>query len=181
MVTVARIRSASVGAMPVVGSGVTSPTVKTPNCMPDIGSPSPLLHSTRYWSRLPGTSLPDVIRQWYLPAMSSLWPALDLSAWSATCDTLHAHTQILGKLAVVLAPPEPQLQHAALRLTARGWETAPLPAPDGSGTLVVALDLHHHDVVAEHSDGQERRVALAPNRPVADVTRGVLSAVADLV
>src|SRR6476646_1293259 len=29
-------------------------------------------------------------------AMSSLWPALDLSAWSATCDTLHAHTQILG-------------------------------------------------------------------------------------
>ena len=61
--------------------------------------------------------------------MSSLWPALDLSAWSATCDTLHAHTQILGKLAVALAPPEPQLQHAALRLTARGWETAPLPAP----------------------------------------------------
>ena len=53
--------------------------------------------------------------------------------WSATCDTLHAHTQVLGKLAAALAPPEPQLQHAALRLTARGWETAPLPAPDGSG------------------------------------------------
>jgi len=35
---------------------------------------------------------------------------------------------VLGKLAVRLAPPEPQLQHAALRLTARGWETAPLPA-----------------------------------------------------
>ena len=61
--------------------------------------------------------------------------------WSATCDTLHAHTQVLGKLAVALAPPEPQLQHAALRLTARGWETLPLPAPDGSGALVVALDL----------------------------------------
>ena len=56
--------------------------------------------------------------------------------WSATCDTLHAHTQVLGKLAVVLAPPEPQLQHAALRLTARGYETLPLPAPDGSGALV---------------------------------------------
>jgi hypothetical protein len=85
--------------------------------------------------------------------MCSLWPALDLSAWSATCDTLHAHTQILGKLAVALAPPEPQLQHAALRLTARGWETAPLPAPDGSGTLVVALDLRQHAAVVEHSDG----------------------------
>jgi hypothetical protein len=40
------------------------------------------------------------------------------------------------KLAAELAPPEPQLQHAALRLTARGWETSPLPAPDGSGAFV---------------------------------------------
>ena len=40
-----------------------------------------------------------------------------------------------------LLPPEPQLQHAALRVTARGWETLPLSAPDGSGALVVALDL----------------------------------------
>ena len=73
--------------------------------------------------------------------------------WSATCDTLHAHTQVLGKLAVNLAPPEPELQHAALRLTARGWETAPLPAPDGSGALVAALDLHRHEAVVEHSAG----------------------------
>ena len=51
------------------------------------------------------------------------WPDLRYEDWSATCDTLHAHTQVLGKLAVALAPPEPQLQHAALRLTARGWET----------------------------------------------------------
>ncbi|GAB3443409.1 hypothetical protein GCM10027570_11410 [Streptomonospora sediminis] len=33
MATIARIRSCSVGSRPVVGSGVTSPTVKTPNCM----------------------------------------------------------------------------------------------------------------------------------------------------
>ena len=70
------------------------------------------------------------------------WPELAYEDWSATCDTLHAHTQVLGKFAVALAPPEPQLQHAALRLTARGWDTAPLPAPDGSGAFVVALDLH---------------------------------------
>ena len=72
----------------------------------------------------------------------SAWPTQRYEDWSATCDTLHAHTQVLGKLAAVLAPPEPQLQHAALRLTARGWETLPLPAPDGSGAFVVALDLH---------------------------------------
>ena len=66
--------------------------------------------------------------------MSSNWPTLPpYEAWRETCDTLHGHTQTLGKLAVALAPPEPQLQHAALRLTARGWETLPLPAPGRIG------------------------------------------------
>jgi hypothetical protein len=88
--------------------------------------------------------------------------------------------QLLGKLAAALAPPEPQLLHAALRLTARGWETPPLPAPDGSGSLVVVLDLRAHEAVAEHSSGQARRVPLTPDRPVAEVTRDVLAAVAEL-
>ena len=112
--------------------------------------------------------------------MSSAWPALSYEEWRPTCDTLHAHTQVLGKLAAKLAPPEPQLQHAALRLTARGWETAPLPAPDGSGSLVVLLDLHAHEAAAEHSDGRAERVALTPHRPVGEVTREVLAAVGRL-
>jgi Family of unknown function (DUF5996) len=112
--------------------------------------------------------------------MSSGWPALSFEQWGETCDTLHAHTQLLGKLAVVLAPPEPQLQHAALRLSARGWETLALPAPDGSGALVIALDLQRHEVAVEHSGGRSRRVALTPDRPVGEVTREVLGAVGDL-
>jgi hypothetical protein len=112
--------------------------------------------------------------------MPHAWPALPYAAWRDTCDTLHAHTQVLGKLAAALAPPEPQLQHAALRLTARGWETPPLPSPDGSGALVVALDLHTHEALAEHSDGSALRVALAPNRPVGEVTRELLHALASL-
>lgn len=113
--------------------------------------------------------------------MTSTWSPLPYEAWAATCDTLHAHTQVLGKLAVALAPPEPQLQHAALRLTARGWETRPLPAPDGSGALVVALDLRSHEALIEHSDARIRRISLAPDRPVREVTRAVLTAVGDLV
>ena len=105
------------------------------------------------------------------------WPALSYEAWSATCDTLHAHTQVLGKLAVALAPPEPQLQHAALRLTARGFETNPLPAPNGSGAMVVALDLRTHEALVEHSGGGESRIALAPNRSVAEVTGEILESV----
>ncbi|HEY2630891.1 MAG TPA: DUF5996 family protein [Solirubrobacteraceae bacterium] len=112
--------------------------------------------------------------------MSSAWPTLPYPVWRDTCDTLHAHTQVLGKLAATLAPPEPQLQHAALRLTARGWDTAPLPAPDGSGALVVALDLHTHEVLAEHSDGRVLRVPLTPNRPVGEVTRELLHSVSSL-
>jgi len=109
--------------------------------------------------------------------MSSGWSALSYGQWHATCDTLHAHTQVLGKLAAKLAPPEPELQHAALRLTARGWETAPLPAPDGSGSLVVLLDLRIHEAVVEHSGGRVERVALTPDRAVGAVTREVLAAV----
>jgi hypothetical protein len=104
------------------------------------------------------------------------WPSLNYTEWSATCDTLHAHTQVLGKLAVALAPPEPQLHHAALLLTARGWETLPLPAPDGSGAFVAGLDLRAHEAFLEHSDGRTRRVALQPNRAVGEVTRELLDA-----
>ena len=110
--------------------------------------------------------------------MTHQWPAISYDRWRETCDTLHAHTQLLGKLAVELAPPEPELQHAALRLTARGWETGPLPAPDGSGALVVTLDLRAHEAVVEHTSGSAERIPLTPDRPVAEVTREVLAAVA---
>ncbi len=112
--------------------------------------------------------------------MPAPWPSTSYSEWSETCDTLHAHTQVLGKLAAELAAPEPQLQHAALRLTARGWETAPLPAPDGSGAFGVALDLRSHLAIVEHADGRRSAVPLTPDRPVAEVTQGVLAAVREI-
>jgi hypothetical protein len=112
--------------------------------------------------------------------MPSTWPSVSYEDWSATCDTLHAHTQVLGKLAAALAPREPEFQHVALRLTARGWETAPLPAPDGSGALVVALDLRTHEAVVEHTGGGARRTPLVPDRAVGDVTRAVLKDVGEL-
>lgn len=113
--------------------------------------------------------------------MASQWPQLPpYPSWSETCDTLHAHTQVLGKLAATLAPPEPQLQHAALRLTARGWETLPLPAPNGSGAFVAALHLHTHEALVEHGDGRVLRIPLTPHRPVGEVTRALLAAVSEL-
>ena len=112
--------------------------------------------------------------------MTRDWPAITYDEFKATLDTLHAHTQVLGKLAVALAPPQPQLQHAALRLTTRGWETPMLPAPDGSGGVGVTLDLRTHEAIVEHTDGRGQRVALTPNRPVGEVTHDVLEAVRTL-
>ncbi|MGO9489113.1 MAG: DUF5996 family protein [Solirubrobacteraceae bacterium] len=106
--------------------------------------------------------------------MPAAWPTLPLDAWQDTCDTLHAYTQLLGKFAVALAPPEPELQHTALRLTARGWETLPLPAPDGSGAFVALLDLRNHEALIEHDDGRTARVGL-PGRSVGEVTRELLA------
>jgi hypothetical protein len=40
---------------------------------------------------------------------------------------------------------------------------------------VVALDLHAHEAVVEHSRGSVQRVPLVPDRPVAEVTRDVLA------
>ena len=108
-------------------------------------------------------------------------PDVGYDRWRNTCDTLHAHTQVLGKLAVGAGPARAAAgQHAALRLTARGWETPLLPAPDGSGALVVALDLRAHEAVVEHSGGGSARIPLTPDRPVGEVTRDVLAAVGRL-
>jgi hypothetical protein len=112
--------------------------------------------------------------------MARAWPAVSYAQWSATCDTLHAHTQVLGKLAVALAPPEPQLQHAALRLSARGWETTPLPAPDGSGSFLAGLDLRAHEAFVEHSDGRSQLIPLGPDRAVGEVTRELLASASEL-
>ena len=75
----------------------------------------------------PRGALPAGVNLWLMSRLP--WPLRPYQEWQVTCDTLHAHTQVLGKLAVQLAPPEPQLQHAALRLTARGRKRCHCPPP----------------------------------------------------
>lgn len=113
--------------------------------------------------------------------MAKRWPTLRYEEWRETRDTLHAHTQILGKLAVAMAPAEPQLQHTALRLTARGWETRPLPTPDRAGVIVAGLDLIQHTAFVEHSDGRRKQIPLIPHRPVAEITREIMAAITEWV
>src|SRR5262245_39207944 len=97
-----------------------------------------------------------------------------------------------GPPAIPGGPTALRLSQTLTRVTRRTPRAAPsrsLPglttagstheaAPDGSGSLVVALDLRTHEAVVEHSGGQAVRVPLAPDRAVGDVTREVLAAVA---
>jgi hypothetical protein len=112
--------------------------------------------------------------------MTAAWPSLPYEEWKATRDTLHAHTQVLGKIQTKLAPPEPELLHSALRMSVRGWETRLLPAPNGSGGFGMVLDLHEHAAILEHVDGRMHAVPLTPNRAVRDVMRDVLAGVQEL-
>ena len=85
---------------------------------------------------------------------------------------------MLGKLAAALAPPEPQLQHAALRLTARGWETAPLPGARRLGrarsSRSICTPTRRSPSTATGARGASRSRPIAP---VGEVTRELLAAV----
>jgi len=68
-----------------------------------------------------------------------------------TCDTLHAHDPAARQALRGPGASRAAAPARALRLNPRGWETAPLPAPDGSGSFVLALDLRVNEAVLETS------------------------------
>jgi hypothetical protein len=88
------------------------------------------------------------------------WPPLPLDAWSATRDTLHMWTQIVGKLKVELSPFQNQLWHTALHLTARGLTTQPVPF--AGGVFQADFDFIDHNLVLLTSENQRKVVPLYP-------------------
>ena len=93
------------------------------------------------------------------------WPALPWDAWNDTCDTLHMWMQIVGKVALALAPYLNEWWHIAFHLTARGLTTGPLPFRDG--IFEMEFDFIDHQLVVRTSDGRRKALALMP-RSVAD-------------
>lgn len=90
--------------------------------------------------------------------MQEAWPALPLEEWQATYATLHMYTQVVGKVAVALAPMTNEWWQAALHVTARGLTTGPLPY--GLCTCQLDFDLLAHELVLRTSDGRLERVPL---------------------
>jgi Family of unknown function (DUF5996) len=93
------------------------------------------------------------------------WPALPYEAWKDTYATLHMWTQIVGKIALALAPPLNHSWAVALQLTSRGLTTRRLDHDDRSFTM--EFDFIDHELVIRASDGSHRTIRLMP-RTVAD-------------
>ena len=100
------------------------------------------------------------------------WPPLPFREWSATRETLHMWTQIVGKLKVELAPFQNQLWHTALHPTARGLTTMPIPC--STGVFQADFDFIEHDLILATSDGRRKVVPLYP-RTVADFYRETMA------
>src|SRR5216683_5702969 len=105
------------------------------------------------------------------------WPPLPYDAWKETYATLHMWTQIVGKIALALAPPLNHSWAIALRLTPRGLSTRPLRHKNRSFTM--EFDFIDHRLVIRASDGGERMVRLEP-RTVADFYRAVMAVLREM-
>ena len=106
-----------------------------------------------------------------------LWPALPLEEWRDTYATLHMWTQMVGKTCLALAPPQNHWWHIALRVTARGLATGPMPY--GTRTLDAEIDFIEHELVLRTGEGAVHKIALRP-RSVADFYRAYLAALEKL-
>ena len=69
-----------------------------------------------------------------------LWPALPYEAWKDTYATLHLWTQVVGKVALKLAPPLNHSWSIALQVTPRGISTRPLHHHQRSFTIQFDFD-----------------------------------------
>jgi hypothetical protein len=92
--------------------------------------------------------------------MSARWPALLVDDWTATRDTLHMWTQIVGKIRLALAPMVNHWWQVTLYVSPRGLTTSSMPA--GRRTLEIEFDFLADVLRLRTDDGRERTVALEP-------------------
>ncbi|WP_017572883.1 DUF5996 family protein [Nocardiopsis halotolerans] len=105
------------------------------------------------------------------------WPSLAVDEWTATRDTLHMWTQIVGKVRLGLAPMVNHWWQVPLYVSPRGLTTSSIP--HGTRLFDMEFDFVDHQLLVRSSDGGQRRVALEP-RTVASFHRETMAALAEL-
>ncbi|GAA2755295.1 DUF5996 family protein [Actinopolymorpha rutila] len=93
------------------------------------------------------------------------WPSLRVDDWTATRDTLHMWTQIVGKIRLSQAPLLNHWWQVTLYVSPRGLTTGSIPY--GNRLFDIEFDFCDHQLVVRSSDGGVETVALEP-KSVAD-------------
>ena len=106
------------------------------------------------------------------PARTFGWPSLMVDEWTATRDTLHMWTQIVGKIRLKLTPPENHWWQVPLYVTATGLTTSPLPYKGRD--FEISFDFIGHQLVIQTCDGAKKSRALRP-QTVADFYNELIS------
>jgi hypothetical protein len=109
---------------------------------------------------------------------SAAWPALDFEQWGPTKNTLQMCAQMLGKIRLALAPPQPEWLHGCLYLSAHGFSTGPMPV--GTRVADAEIDVFRSMIVVRMSDGSDATVATGPDRCVADIWADLSAALSKL-
>ncbi|MBC6992018.1 DUF5996 family protein [Hymenobacter sp. BT491] len=99
---------------------------------------------------------------------TSPWPALPADAWTATRETLHRWTQIVGKTRLALSPMLNHWWQVPLYVTPRGLSTGPMPY--AAGSCEVVFDFRQHTLRVHTCAGRSLEMELYP-RSVADFYR----------
>src|ERR1700756_4612545 len=75
------------------------------------------------------------------------WPALPISEWKDTCETLHMWTQIVGKVRLALSPHVNHWWEVPLYVSPHGLPPSPIPCPRGIFEIDFDFTDHKLDIV----------------------------------
>jgi hypothetical protein len=106
-----------------------------------------------------------------------VWPSLRVADWTATRDTLHMWTQIVGKIRLAQAPLLNHWWQVTMYVSPRGLTTSAIPY--GSAAFDLEFDFVDHQLRIRCSGGETRSVALEA-KPVADFYAETIGALGDV-
>jgi hypothetical protein len=93
-------------------------------------------------------------------------PALHLSDWRATKETLHLYCQIVGKIRLATTAPRNHWWNVPLYVDVRGLSTRRLH--HRGTTFEITIDFVDHALIVRTADGRTRSFELGSGLPVAD-------------
>jgi len=86
------------------------------------------------------------------------WPALPLSEWKETYDTLHMWTQIVGKIQLALTPTENHWWNTTLYVSPRGLTTSTMH--HNGRLLQIDFNFIDHKLIIETTDAPAKTIDL---------------------